>query len=130
MPRAGLSHRIRLRDTSDTNDVGLMLHVRDDGAFAYAWDLAPALSPDVDEKDVNYGEFRPELQLTWSQSDWSGGGLQFYFDPKTPDRYAFASGMWTMTKNGEIPVVRMGRAVRYPVDGLREWIQKKSEDSS
>ena len=46
MPKAGLSHRIRLRDTSDANHVGLVLHKRDDGAFAYGWDLAPALAPD------------------------------------------------------------------------------------
>ena len=38
--------------------------------------------------------------------------------------------LWTLTQAGEIPVVRIGRAVRYPVDGLREWIQKKSEDSA
>ena len=38
--------------------------------------------------------------------------------------------LWTLTQTGEIPVIRIGRAVRYPVDGLREWIQKKSEDSA
>ena len=32
--------------------------------------------------------------------------------------------LWTLTKKGEIPVVRIGRAVRYSVDDLREWIQK------
>ena len=34
--------------------------------------------------------------------------------------------LWTMTKNGDIPVIRMGRAVRYPVDKLKEWISKES----
>jgi excisionase family DNA binding protein len=38
--------------------------------------------------------------------------------------------LWTLTKNGEIPVIRMGRAVRYPVDGLRKWISEKSEKSA
>ena len=38
--------------------------------------------------------------------------------------------LWTLTQKGEIPVVRIGSAVRYSVDGLREWIQKKSEDSA
>lgn len=38
--------------------------------------------------------------------------------------------LWTLTQTGEIPVIRIGRAVRYPVDGLREWIQKKSGDSA
>ena len=35
--------------------------------------------------------------------------------------------LYTMTKNGEIPVIRMGRAVRYPVDGLRGWIEEQSQ---
>jgi excisionase family DNA binding protein len=34
--------------------------------------------------------------------------------------------LWTLTKNGEIPVIRMGRSVRYPLDGLRKWISEKS----
>ena len=38
--------------------------------------------------------------------------------------------LWIMTKNGDIPVIRMGRAVRYPLDGLREWIKKESEKSA
>lgn len=38
--------------------------------------------------------------------------------------------LWTMTRNGEIPVIRIGRAVRYPLDGLKEWIRKSCEKSS
>jgi len=30
--------------------------------------------------------------------------------------------LWAMTASGEIPHVRLGRCVRYPVDDLREWI--------
>ena len=37
--------------------------------------------------------------------------------------------LWTLSQKGEVPVIRIGRAVRYPVDGLREWIQKQSENS-
>ena len=32
----------------------------------------------------------------------------------------------TQTKNGDIPHVRVGRAVVYPVDGLRDWLAKNS----
>ncbi|MCJ7544226.1 MAG: hypothetical protein MUP47_06625 [Phycisphaerae bacterium] len=28
---------------------------------------------------------------------------------------------------GPIPVVRIGRAVRYPVDGLRAWVDQVKE---
>lgn len=30
------------------------------------------------------------------------------------------------TKHGDIPHVRVGRAVVYPVDGLREWLASNS----
>ena len=38
--------------------------------------------------------------------------------------------LWTLTQKGQIPVIRIGRAIRYPVDGLRVWIQKESEKSA
>lgn len=34
--------------------------------------------------------------------------------------------LWTLTKNGQIPVVRIGRSVRYSMDDLREWIRKSA----
>jgi len=35
--------------------------------------------------------------------------------------------LWAMTASGEIPHIRLGRCVRYPVDELQRWIddQKK-----
>lgn len=35
--------------------------------------------------------------------------------------------LWSLTASGEIPHVKIGRSVRYPVDDLRAWIdaQKK-----
>ncbi len=40
--------------------------------------------------------------------------------------------LWTMTDRGEIPCVRIGRAMRYSVDDLRAWIERArtSEPSS
>ena len=39
--------------------------------------------------------------------------------------------LWSLTASGEIPCVRLGRCVRYPLDDLRRWIneQKKGGDS-
>ncbi|REJ90645.1 MAG: DNA-binding protein [Planctomycetota bacterium] len=39
--------------------------------------------------------------------------------------------LWSMTASGEIPHVRLGRSVRYPVDDLQRWIdgQKKGGDA-
>jgi len=34
--------------------------------------------------------------------------------------------LWRMTRDGEIPHVRLGRAVVYPVDELRRWLIQSS----
>ncbi|HJN09778.1 MAG: helix-turn-helix domain-containing protein [Pirellulaceae bacterium] len=34
--------------------------------------------------------------------------------------------LWAMTASGEIPHLRIGRCVRYPVDDLQGWISRKS----
>ena len=38
--------------------------------------------------------------------------------------------LWTLTQQGAIPVVRIGRAVRYPLDGLKQWIKEQSQTSA
>jgi excisionase family DNA binding protein len=35
--------------------------------------------------------------------------------------------LWEMTNRGEIPCVRIGRCVTYPVDLLREWLAGQAE---
>lgn len=35
--------------------------------------------------------------------------------------------LWTITQKGDIPVIKIGRLVRYPVEGLKSWIENKSE---
>ncbi len=35
--------------------------------------------------------------------------------------------LFALTKSGDIPAVRIGRAVRYSVDDLRAWIKQASE---
>ncbi len=41
-----------------------------------------------------------------------------------------ARKLWSLTASGEMPHLRIGRAVRYPVGDLRQWIddQKKGGD--
>lgn len=34
--------------------------------------------------------------------------------------------LWSMTNRGEIPHVRLGRAVVYPVDELRRWLSERA----
>lgn len=41
--------------------------------------------------------------------------------------FATADGrllIWTLTNQRKIPVIRIGRSVRYPLDGLRDWLRK------
>jgi len=35
--------------------------------------------------------------------------------------------LWSLTKRGEIPAVRIGRAVRYSMDELQAWVRRASE---
>jgi excisionase family DNA binding protein len=34
--------------------------------------------------------------------------------------------LWAWTHNGEIPHVRMGKAILYPVDALRRWLEARA----
>ena len=35
--------------------------------------------------------------------------------------------LWDMTASGEIPHVRLGRCVRYPIDDLQHWIDEQKK---
>lgn len=38
--------------------------------------------------------------------------------------------LYSLTKAGELPVVRIGRAVRYNVQDIKDFIEKKSSENS
>ena len=38
--------------------------------------------------------------------------------------------LWTLTKRGDVPIVRVGRAVLIPVDGLRAFLAKSVEGNA
>jgi excisionase family DNA binding protein len=35
--------------------------------------------------------------------------------------------LWAMTAAREIPHIRVGRCVRYPIDDLKHWIEEQKE---
>ena len=35
--------------------------------------------------------------------------------------------LWAMTASGDIPHVKFGRSVRYPVDDLRRWVDERKK---
>jgi len=38
--------------------------------------------------------------------------------------------LWSITAAGEIPHLRLGRCVRYPVSGLNRWVDQQLEGSA
>jgi hypothetical protein len=34
--------------------------------------------------------------------------------------------LWTLTKQGQVPHLRLGKAVRYPVHLLRQWMEERA----
>ncbi|MDA1326295.1 MAG: helix-turn-helix domain-containing protein [Proteobacteria bacterium] len=38
-----------------------------------------------------------------------------------------ARKLWAMTASGDIPHLRIGRSVRYPVDDLQRWIDAQTK---
>lgn len=37
--------------------------------------------------------------------------------------------LYTLTKKGELPAIRIGRAVRYSLDDIKQWIKKSLENN-
>lgn|GEM_PF-1007872 len=38
--------------------------------------------------------------------------------------------LFTWTKNGDVPHIRIGKTVRYPVDEIRRWMAEKATKST
>ena len=97
MPKSGQSEYIVLQDKDAGRKTGIKLITTEDGSLGYSWDFAPAVAPDVEQKDVSYGSFTPDQELVWSQNNWADGGLKFYYEPAFPNKYAIADKVWAMT---------------------------------
>jgi excisionase family DNA binding protein len=37
---------------------------------------------------------------------------------------------YAMIASGELPSIRIGRAVRIPMDGLKEWVKRQAEKNA
>ena len=38
--------------------------------------------------------------------------------------------VYDLVQRGDLPVVRVGRAVRVPVDALQRWVERQTEDTA
>jgi excisionase family DNA binding protein len=55
-------------------------------------------------------------------------GLLFLRIPEVAERLALGrSTVYKLIQSGEIPTVRIGGAVRVPVDGLEDWARRQWE---
>ena len=86
-----------LSDKDGDLKTGLQILEGEDGALQYQWTLSPSIAPTVNEADVGYGEYNSDQELTWSQYDWSAGGLSTYFDIAKPNTYGLADKTWPIT---------------------------------
>lgn len=71
----------------------------------------------------------PSLLPADSSTNGNGGGMQrLALRPREAAR-ALGIGerlLWDMTSRGEIPCVRIGRRVVYPVSVLHDWLAKQA----
>ena len=52
-------------------------------------------------------------------------GLLLVRPPQAAEILAISPrSLWSMTASGEIPHIRLGRSVRYPLADLQEWIER------
>jgi excisionase family DNA binding protein len=35
--------------------------------------------------------------------------------------------LWTLTNRGDVPHVRLGKSIRYPVEALQTWLQRRTK---
>jgi excisionase family DNA binding protein len=38
--------------------------------------------------------------------------------------------LWEWTDRGVVPHIRLGKAILYPVDSLREWLKREAEQAA
>ena len=112
MPGSSGRQVVLEKHSDSTFKTPLRIMQGDENELMYQWELAPPLAPEVPSRDVSYGQYDPAQVLEWSQSDWSGGALQFYYDRENPNKYALADGIWTLTPN-EISLAPATREVTY-----------------
>ena len=55
-------------------------------------------------------------------------GLLLLTPPQAAETLAISPRkLWGMTASGEIPHIRIGRSVRYPVGDLMKWIENRKQ---
>lgn len=60
-------------------------------------------------------------------SEKTGSGIRLLLSTREAAQALAVSErtLWALTQQGDVPVVRFGRSVRYPLDGLKGWIVKR-----
>jgi len=97
MPVAAKTSYLVISDNDGNYKTAIVPTRGEDGALLYGWELAPPIAPSVTADQLGFGQYTPDLELVWSQSDWSRGALQFYYKPEETSKYGIADKVWALT---------------------------------
>jgi len=97
MPVAAKTSYLVISDNDGNYKTAIVPARGEGGELLYGWELAPPISPSVTADQLGFGQYTPDLELVWSQSDWSRGALQFYYKPEETSKYGIADKVWALT---------------------------------
>lgn len=97
MPVAAKTSYLVISDNDGNYKTAIVPARGEGGELLYGWELAPPIAPSVTADQLGFGQYTPDLELVWSQSDWSRGALQFYYKPSEASKYGIADKVWAMT---------------------------------
>lgn len=97
MPVAAKTSYLVISDNDGNYKTAIVPARGEGGELLYGWELAPPIAPSVTADQLGFGQYTPDLELVWSQSDWSRGALQFYYKPSEASKYGIADKVWAIT---------------------------------
>ena len=97
MPVAAKTSYLVISDNDGNYKTAIVPARGEAGELLYGWELAPPIAPSVTADQLGFGQYTPDLELVWSQSDWSRGALQFYYKPEETSKYGIADKVWALT---------------------------------
>ena len=97
MPVAAKTSYLVISDNDGNYKTAIVPARGEGGELLYGWELAPPIAPSVTADQLGFGQYTPDLELVWSQSDWSRGALQFYYKPEETSKYGIADKVWALT---------------------------------
>ena len=135
MPVAAKTSYLVISDNDGNYKTAIVPARGEGGELLYGWELAPPIAPSVTADQLGFGQYTPDLELVWSQSDWSRGALQFYYKPSEASKYGIADKVWAMTPSEvslglqPIPINFMVPNGGLELGALTNWTSSQTDGS-